>query len=487
MNEHMRTKRMLKSVSAAYLVAATVILIFLILFAGKATVGDSDVNDLVIYISFLIIGGVSFFFLTASVLQHGISLFIIHWFFVLMFFCIVPLKQYLTKLYLYPVDYFSVFVGNVYILAWCVVYGFFWQYSAHKGELPKFLSSFLTVKQKLLIFIKTKLYLLTLMCAVVTFYFVSLAGPEPFLLRAAYGHFIEQLGGWHPFGLLITYYVKPLLFCALIVFWWVVYKGLLRPTLTTYLLICLLLGINLLINNPLNSARFYAFMTLFGILVLFSSRRQKPSRSLFYVGVLFFGLFVAKTIDQITRYLVLWRLSHSWSLFNVGDFDAHENFIHTIQYVNESGITYGKQLLGALLFWLPRTFWLHKPFGSGHLLATEYLSKFGAENSNISSPLIAEMYLNFHIFGILIGAAIFGVITGWLDRRWFSCFALGKYDPADIGVNVKVDFFYLLYPFLLGLYLFQLRGAFMSSFAYTCGFVLAFVTVIKIMKLNLKL
>jgi hypothetical protein len=169
------------------------------------------------------------------------------------------------------------------------------------------------------------------------------------------------------------------------------------------------------------------------------------------------------------------------SLFEIGDFDAYEIFIHTVQYVSELGTTYGKQIFGALLFWLPRSLWVNKPIGSGAFIASYLSQYFNVENFNVSNLLISEFFINFHILGVILGSILYGIITGWLDKAYFY---LTKYRLSQN--SEKIEFYSKLYPFLLGLYLFNLRGDFMSSFAYAIGFSLAFITILGIIKLKIR-
>jgi len=50
------------------------------------------------------------------------------------------------------------------------------------------------------------------------------------------------------------------------------------------------------------------------------------------------------------------------NMFVARDFDSYQNF--AIVFF-EDFITYERQLLGALLFWVPRSIWPNKPIGSG--------------------------------------------------------------------------------------------------------------------------
>ena len=126
-------------------------------------------------------------------------------------------------------------------------------------------------------------------------------------------------------------------------------------------------------------------------------------------------------------------------------------------------MTYGKQLLGALLFFIPRSIWPSKPFGSGYTVFTAFNNPF----SNVSCPLIAEGYINFGLFGIIIFALMFGYLSSYLDCKFKNNIS-------------KRDSFILLYPFLLGAYFFMLRGDLMSSYAYLLPYIIIFLTFEKI-------
>ena len=67
----------------------------------------------------------------------------------------------------------------------------------------------------------------------------------------------------------------------------------------------------------------------------------------------------------------------------------------------------GLQLIASLLFWVPRSMWLDKPTGSGDMMSYEFLIRFHeVYYGNISFPIQAEAYLNFSIFGLLVGAVL---------------------------------------------------------------------------------
>lgn len=476
----MKGKTIFRSVVYVYLVAIVVGLLFLTVFR---VVELRDGYSLVCTASFIIIGVVSTYLLATSVLNTGISLSVIHWFFVLIFFFVVPFLQYLGGLYMFQVDSDAILIGNIYILLWCLIYWFFYRYATKMSKIPRWLLSFLSTDFSLRI--KYRLYTLTVMSILVALYLSSLAGVKVFFTRALYeGLLIEQIGGWHPFGLIVTYYIRPLLFSVLIVFCGMLIYKQVKKTGALYLWLAILILVNAIVNNPFSAARFYAFTILFGGFVLILHRQRKSS--LVYLSILLAGLLLSPIVD-LFRFISSFgefSLQFSWHFMFMGHFDAFENFIHTIDYVNEIGIVYGKQLLGALFFFVPRSIWIDKPVGSGSFIAEFLSTRFDVLNFNIANPLISELFLNFHVVSIIAGAVFYGVGTGWLDKRYWV--ALERYRLWRDRKERRVDFYHMLYPFLLGLFLFHLRGDFMSSFAYMSGFVLAFLTISTLVRIKLR-
>jgi hypothetical protein len=58
-----------------------------------------------------------------------------------------------------------------------------------------------------------------------------------------------------------------------------------------------------------------------------------------------------------------------------------------IKYSEIESITYGRQLVGALLFFVPSSLWPNKPIGSGTLVAENMLmTRYSFWYTNISMP-----------------------------------------------------------------------------------------------------
>lgn len=163
-----------------------------------------------------------------------------------------------------------------------------------------------------------------------------------------------------------------------------------------------------------------------------------------------------------------------WSIdmdfLNHGHFDAYQNFVRVIEV---DFITYGNQLLGALLFYMPRSIWIDKPIGSGAALA----DVVGLSFSNISMPFIAEGYVNFGILGVVVFMFFLGILLNRLDAIAWHFRALKK-----------ESLFVYYYYFLFGMIFFMMRGDLMSSFAFTIGLTVSFLIIIYLLYfLNIRL
>jgi len=133
----------------------------------------------------------------------------------------------------------------------------------------------------------------------------------------------------------------------------------------------------------------------------------------------------------------------------------------SINYVQANGVTYGRQLLGVFLFWVPRSIWFNKPVGSGAFVAKNMLmTNYNMWFTNISMPFPGEGYINFGLLGVFLFALILSIVSKMTDEFY-------KYNDLRLIVSLYVSFHMV----------FMLRGDLMTSFAYLVGVLLAiFVT-----------
>lgn len=98
---------------------------------------------------------------------------------------------------------------------------------------------------------------------------------------------------------------------------------------------------------------------------------------------------------------------------STGDFDSYRNMLYSIE--NLEGLRdfakVPKQLIGEILFFIPKVLWPNKPTGSGALLAS-YLHW---NHQNVSFSILAALYLNFGIIGVLIIGFLLGRLSKLLN------------------------------------------------------------------------
>jgi hypothetical protein len=407
------------------------------------------VSSATIICSFSLNGILAALSLSQAFSRDKISIKVIFFFFNFVFFFLVPLAQYLTGrwMFLESSEDKNIFYANILTAFWMVVFTF-----GHRQAQKSVKASSNS--------------LATGFCLVLSAYFVATAGINALLFRSGAG-VVNSLGGWGPLGLIGQYYSRPL---PIFLFLFSIYYVRLRNVYTN-----LLTGIvfipAILLNFPTSTARFYAFAVYLGIFILFT-RRIEAVNSFVYFSVMTLGIFGSDWLNfaRFGDFSGAGAFKIDLDVFFEGHFDAYENFVHILGYVDKHGFDYGNQLLGVILFWLPRSAWADKPVGTGVFLA-EYLNKtYEVHNKNISAPLIEEFYLAFGFLAVLAGGFLFGALAGWLDRKYqlhSTIKSVQQVEPAYL----------LLYPILVGLSLFILRGDALSAFAYSCGITASFATL----------
>lgn len=135
-------------------------------------------------------------------------------------------------------------------------------------------------------------------------------------------------------------------------------------------------------------------------------------------------------------------------------FDSHQMFISIARYVKEFGLSWGKQLLGALLFFVPRSLWPGKPEGTGH---TAILKLDQFYFTNVSANPASEGYVNFGVLGIVLFAVVTGILIRCIDKAYW-------HREKNHSQTTMAD---VLYPFAMFMFFFLMRGDMMSAWGYT--------------------
>lgn len=215
---------------------------------------------------------------------------------------------------------------------------------------------------------------------------------------------------------------------------------------------------------PTSMARFNVAAVYLG-LALFACPMFSRKRGLF-AFVLILGFLVAYPLFNTFKYIgeaaspgeVFEMITSSMTAgYTSGNYDAFSVMFWCFDYVEKYGLTHGSQLLGALLFFIPRSIWPAKPVPSGELVFSALHFHF----TDIAFPLPFEGYLNFGFVGIILFAFAYGMVVNRVDARYW----LSRMNSNDTVPTTLL----LYYPFLLCLTFYMLRGAMMTTFTYVIG------------------
>ncbi|MFD5427617.1 hypothetical protein [Streptomyces sp. NPDC127084] len=178
-----------------------------------------------------------------------------------------------------------------------------------------------------------------------------------------------------------------------------------------------LAGLNAVVNNPISNPRFWFLTVLFSLLFTVF-----PVSAAFYRIALSLGVIVALIVFPFSdrfrydddNYRPLETTSPLEPL-TIKDYDQVGMFANTVTYERSGrGHTYGRQLAGSVLFAVPRSIWADKPMDTG-VMVGEWM---GAVNTNLSSPVWAELWIDFGPVGMSAGFVGLGYAAARVDRRY---------------------------------------------------------------------
>jgi len=217
------------------------------------------------------------------------------------------------------------------------------------------------------------------------------------------------------------------------------------------------------VDNPLAAPRYWTVAIALGLLAPLMLDKRKTGSALLLASIA--GLVIMPALDlgrrawSVEDVLFEFRYfefpSPSTYLAENGDLASYSIFTLALEWVSIHGLTWGRQLLGAvILFWVPRSIWEDKPISTG----SQIVGDFGFDFTVLSAPIMADAYLDFGWVGVVGFAAMVGWAVARLDRAYWN-----RSESARV-----IDSFY---PYLLGMMLFITRGSLMSAFPYALSFI----------------
>lgn len=168
----------------------------------------------------------------------------------------------------------------------------------------------------------------------------------------------------------------------------------------------------LIVVNPISGARYTAGTVLFAVICYTGVLQRERLVRVLLSGLIVGFLFVFPIADAFRRAASSTDRSAFFTEYELnGDYDSFWQIGNALLYIEQNDPTWGKQVLGVLLFWIPRSIWPGKAEDSGVLLATFRNYEF----TNLSAPLWAEALLNGGLFFLLATFLILGLVVRRLD------------------------------------------------------------------------
>ncbi len=384
---------------------------------------------------------------------------------------LVPLMQLIGGSFpwqaTFPVTEDGIVTANLVVLVWLYVYLIGYHFGGRMASTRMRLPWLTTVLDRPLAFSAVKL---GLGIAVIAMAFLAYQNLGGVFTRSALDASLRAPDS--ALDLLVRVFLRAIPLMALGALLLVAgHRGTRRSSGTTLVLIIFAIAV-LWFDNPLAGARYWTATMVIAFGAILVLRRRKTGGIV--VVVLVLGTVLLPTLDagRLSRdpSSIIFALADAPDpvdqLASSGDFDSYVNSILINEFVSERGTTYGRQLLGVFLFWVPRSLGANNPVGSSTYVATE----LGFSHTNIALSLHAEGVINFGWLGVPMFAVVFGLILGYFDKIYHVGFGGFKGSRPRV-----ID---LLYVFWLGMIVFITRGGLMSSFSYTVGITLAGLVVV---------
>jgi oligosaccharide repeat unit polymerase len=221
---------------------------------------------------------------------------------------------------------------------------------------------------------------------------------------------------------------------------------------------------NLVVNNPLAAARYWTVTVLLGWFAPHFLRSRRTAAALLVGMILAMAVLpglgssgrharsASELLDSLKEFV-----SPAEYLAYSGDFAEYACLAQSLVWTQKFELQGGRQLLGGLFFFVPRSVWPNKAIGTGAFVAHQMHFEFG----NVASTIVAEPLVDFGWLGVPIYAAVFAWILAYLDR-------LAWRQSRERLLIVDV-----LYPFLVGAMFIMTRGDFLVSYSLILGLMVA--------------
>ncbi len=390
----------------------------------------------------------------------------IHWLFILIFMSLAPLAQYINGYF--PWNYYLndalIMKAQAVVLCWCVVFALGGCVANMFTKRRRGTASSLGARLDRC-GIPRSAYLLILLSLAALALHVVTTGPQNLFVRSfsdsssvsgassqalsMIGHFV--LVGIPLFSCMFLILARKddksrplwpiaLVFLCLLVTVW-------PPAVSRYLIAAVYGGLALvLVPRRMAHSRLVDYVVIVGIMVVF------PAFFAFKFGTLDLE-YLQKTIGGAL----------SGTVFCSVDFDALSLVARIVQYADLNGLTWGAQVFSAIFCFVPRALLaalgITKGMPTGELVVTAQ----GASYANLSSPTMAEAYIDFGFLGVVMLAFAVSVFFKVLDERFWDGYLN---NDGDAYLSMAV------YPVFVTFLVFILRGSLLHTVMRLYGILL---------------
>lgn len=209
----------------------------------------------------------------------------------------------------------------------------------------------------------------------------------------------------------------PALLALLFLVRWMITSRAARRTPSAIAALGGLVVVNAIVNNPVSNPRYWFLTVVFSLLFTAFPRSPVMYRAALVTGVVA-ALLLFPFLDRFRYDSGGYHPVETTSVLEpltVKDYDQVGMFANTLTFVHSGqGHTHGRQLAADVLFFVPRSMWHGKPLDSGVRVG----QWMGMTNTNLSSPLWAELWLDFGPVGMTGGFLALGYLSARGDRRY---------------------------------------------------------------------
>ncbi|SDN66005.1 hypothetical protein [Actinacidiphila guanduensis] len=209
----------------------------------------------------------------------------------------------------------------------------------------------------------------------------------------------------------------PALLALLVLIRWMTLSRAARRNLPAIVALAGLAVLNVIVNNPVSNPRYWFLTVVFAILFTAFPRSPVVYRTALVTGVVA-ALLLFPFLDRFRYDSGGYHPVQSTSVLEpltLKDYDQIGMFANTLTYVESgAGHSDGRQLAADVFFFVPRSVWHGKPEDSGVVVGRW----MGMTNTNLSSPLWAELWLDFGPLGMTAAFLLIGHAAARTDTRY---------------------------------------------------------------------